>query len=408
MSQLNAAPSIIPDFESPSNLLDEKYWHNFQQQFHLDEDVINFRANGASPVPNKVLEFFEREFRNIQSVPSMKNKGIMAGEKEALRVSLATAVNCSVKEIAIMRNTTEALNNVLMGFRFNKGDEVIASVHEYDSMMGSLHQRRLTDGITIKTINIPYQPQSKEEIIDLFEKSITAKTKMFLISHIVWISGQIYPVKELCTLARKYNIVTVIDAAQSFSHIPVDVEDIGCDFLATSLHKWCAAPLGTGFLYARKNMISKTYPLMGCYQHLPDSDAIEKFEETGTITPVFNAVNVSLQFWEKLGYAVKTQRMQILKEYAAQQIKELPGISIRTNIQAEHSCGILYFEIKDKSAAAVRDHLWNKHRITVQAIEKYKNDYVDYKGVNTLGIGTPVFITLSTIDKLTRAVKELL
>lgn len=386
---------------------DDQYWKNLGQEFHLDKTAINFRANGSSPIPKAILNLVTTHLHDIQSIPSVKNPAAQAADKQMLRASIAATINADIKEIAIMRNTTEALNNVLMGFPFEKNDEVIAGCHEYDSMMGSLYQRKKRDGITVKTIDIPYKPASKDEIIEAFEKNITEKTRMFLISHMVWISGQVYPVKEICELARRHNIATVIDAAQSFSHIPIDVAAIKCDYLGSSLHKWCTAPLGTGFLYVRKEMIAKTYPLIGTYQYMPDDEAIGKFEDTGTITPLFQAANASIAFWEKTGLQNKMQRMQWLKEYAVEKLSHIPGVTIAVNTDKNNSCGILYFELKGKSANAARQQLWDKYSITVQAIENYKNIYVDYKGINTIGIATPVFISPGDIDKLAEAIRTI-
>ena len=407
IAHVDKLPDVYNDSLFQNSSQDEKYWNNIRDRFHLNKDIIDFRANAASPLPKNVLDFFKQEFTNIEAVPSVKNKGIEAGEKEALRVSISKEINCSAQEVAIMRNTTEALNNVIMGFPFKKGDEVVASVHEYDSMIAGFYQRKIKDGITIKQLDIPYQPQSKEQIIGLFENSITGKTKMFLLSHIIWISGQIYPIKEICEIARKNNIITVIDGAQSFSHIHVDVAELGCDYFGASLHKWCAAPLGTGFLYIKKDLISKTYPLMGSYKFLPDDEAIEKFESYGTVTPMFSSANVSVQFWRKFGLAAKMERMQFLKEYWTTKLNDIPNVEIRTNCSGENSCGIAYFEIKGKSATYVANQLWEKHKITVEAIENYKNNYVDYKGVNTVGVATPVFISIANLDKLINAVKNI-
>lgn len=229
-----------------------------------------------------------------------------------------------------MRNTTEALNNAIMGFPFRAGDEVVASVHEYDSMMGSLYQRKIKDGIFIKRIEIPFTVSNAKEIVETFEKAITPKTKAFLISQIIWISGQIYPVKEICELAKKHNIATIIDAAQSFSHIKIDVQELGCDYLGTSLHKWCVAPLGTGFLYIKRDLIPKTFPLFAHYVHKPDDD-IAKFDNFGSITPVFNAAIERLDYWEKLGFEVKIKRMQYLKKYWTEKLKQNPKIEIVTD-----------------------------------------------------------------------------
>lgn len=280
---------------------DESFWTKIRSQFVLDENFIDFRANGGSSIPRVSMNKFLSDYQYIQSFPS--DRSSMTGNAmEKLKGKLAKQINCSEKEIAIMRNTTEALNNAIFGIPMNKDDEVVASVHEYDSMMGSFYQRKIRDGIVIKNIEIPYKITNKEEIIELFEKAITPKTKVFLISQIVWISGQIYPVKEICELAKKHKILTIVDAAQSFSHIKIDVQDLGCDYLGTSLHKWCAAPLGTGFLYIKRDLIPKTFPLLAHYFHKPDDENIAKFENFGSITPVFSGAIESLDFWEKIRF----------------------------------------------------------------------------------------------------------
>ena len=328
--------------------------------------------------------------------------------KARLREKLAANINCSEKEIAVMRNTTEALNNAIMGFPLNKGDEVVASIHEYDSMLSSFYQRQIRDGIVVKKIEIPYTVSNTKEILDLWEKSITPKTKAFLISEIVWISGQIYPVKEICELAKKHNITTFVDAAQSFSHIKIDVQDLGCSYLGASLHKWCAAPLGTGFLYIKPDLIAKTFPLLAHYSHQPDADTIAKFENFGAITPVFNAAIESLDYWDSLGFELKAKRMGYLKRYWTKRLKQNPKIEIVTNTDEKFSCGLAFFKVKGKSSTAVSDVLWKEHKIKATVIENYKNHYVDYRDVNVLGIATPVYITTKELDKFIQAIEKII
>jgi selenocysteine lyase/cysteine desulfurase len=404
LDNLNKLYSHYPTDEFLTN---EDYWEEIRKQFYLDDHNLDFRCHAASPLPKDVLNSFIKDYKYIQAFPSSRNHEIAEGEKEQLRVSLANEINCSVQELAIMRSTTEALNNVIMGFPFQKDDEVIGSVHEYDSMFASLYQQQLRWGIKVKQINIPYQPESTEQILDIWRKSITPKTKMFLISHMVWISGQVYPVKEICALAKQHNIYTVIDAAQSFSHIPVDVKDIDCDYLGASLHKWAAAPLGTGFMYIKKKHIAMTMPLMGHYQYKADEDAIEKFENFGSATPVFNTAALSIAYWKKLGNSLKTQRMQYLKSYWTEKLKHLPAITILTNTNETQSCGVAYFQIKDKSSKAISELLMKQYNISVQAIENYKNQFVDYKNVNAIGIATPVFITVKQLNKFCAIIKEI-
>lgn len=386
---------------------DEDFWLKIRNQFVFDKNFTDFQANVASPMPRVVMKKFLTDYQYIQAFPAHRNSEMNESAMATLRAKLGTQINCSEKEIAVMRNTTEALNNAIMGFPFDKGDEVVASVHEYDSMMGSLYQRKLKDGIVIKQIEIPYKISDTAEIVKLFEKAITPKTKVFLISQMVWISGQIYPVKEICELAKKHNIVTIIDAAQSFSHIKIDVKDLDCDYLGASLHKWCSAPLGTGFLYIKRDLISKTFPLFAHYIHKPDDDNIAKFENFGTITPVFGAAVESLEYWDKLGIESKIKRMQFLKKYWTERLKQNPKIEVVTNADDKYSCGLAFFKVKGKSSTDIKNILWKEHKIKVTAIENYKNHYVDYGDVNAIGVATPVYVTTKQLDKFIQVIEKL-
>ncbi len=398
----------LEDFEYSDSLINEdKTWKKVRSHFQIDKNFVDLRAFAASPIPKQTLEQFVQKYSHIQSFPSDRNHEIAEGNKELLRVKIAQNLNCSFEEVAIMRSTTEALNNALMGIKLNRGDEVLASIHEYDSMMATLVQRQKREGIKVTKVKIPYKPDSKEQILECFKKSVTPKTKLILISHIVWISGQIYPIEEICQWARKKGILTVIDAAQSFSHIETDVTKIDCDYLGASLHKWCAAPLGTGFLYIKKENISNTYPLFGSYNYEANAPRIEKFENFGSITPVFNASINSLDYWTNLGVDKKRLRTQFLKSYLADKLKNINEVEIATNLEPDNSCGIVYFRIKNKSAYDIRKKLYSQFKISVQSIENYKNLYVDYNDVNCIGVSTPVFILQKQLDYFIDSLKKL-
>jgi selenocysteine lyase/cysteine desulfurase len=404
---MNDAMAMGLPNQKVDRLTDEPFWTKIRNEFVLDRNFIDLRASGASSIPRVSMNKFLSDFQYVQSFPSDRSAPTTEASMERLRGKLAGQINCLAKEIAVVRNTTEALNNAIMGFPFQKGDEVVASVHEYDSMMGSFYQRKIRDGIVIKNLEIPYKISNTKEILKLWEQSITPKTKAFLISQIVWISGQIYPVKEICELARKHDIVTIVDAAHSFSHLKIDVKDLGCDYLGTSLHKWCAAPIGTGFLYIKRDLIAKTFPLFAHYVHKPDEDAIEKFDNLGTITPIFDAAIASIDFWDNLGFELKTKRMHYLKRYWTTRLKQNPKIEIVTDTDEKFSCGLAFFKINGKSSTAVKNVLWKEHRIKVAAIENYKNHYVDYAGVNAIGVATPVYITTKELDRFIQAIERI-
>ena len=407
-----ALPSCVSAAPTESNVpagvtTGDDFWETFRKKFHTDDAYIDLRCKRVSSASLAALDHFTTNIRHIEALPSDRYSGIAEGERERLRGQIATKLNAQTGEVAMMRNTTEALNNAIMGFPFAEGDEVIVGTHEYDSMIASLRHQEILKGIKIVEIDIPYKPESTEQIVDAYRQAITPNTKMFLISHIIWISGQIYPIKEICSLASERNIFTIIDAAQSFSHIPIDVRDIGCDYLGASLHKWTAAPLGTGFLYIKKEHISKTMPLMAHYVYLPDDPNIEKFEGTGTITPVFQSAALSMDVWQDLGATVKTERMQYLKHYWVDQLQDNKRVTIETNIGDTHSCGFTFFSIKGRSSKEVTALLKGKYNIITSAIEDYKNAYVDYRGVNAISVATSVLTLERELDRFCEVINEL-
>ena len=153
ISTLAGLPALARKMESvtpgrAANLpQDELFWEQVRQAFYLDEAHLDLRAFAVSPVPKATLSQVERDYSYIQRLPSLRGYEPAPGNQEALRVKIANELNCSPAEVALMRSTTEALNNALMGFQFKPGDEVLASGHEYDSMLGSLYQRQQREGI---------------------------------------------------------------------------------------------------------------------------------------------------------------------------------------------------------------------------------------------------------------------
>src|SRR5256886_11172758 len=147
-------------------------------------------------------------------------------------------------------------------------------------MLTTLRQREKRENLKLKLIQIPIPPENLNEITAAFEKGITDRTRIILISHMINITGQIMPVKAVCDLARARGIETIVDGAHSFAQFYFKQGDLGCDYFGTSLHKWLYAPKGTGMLYVKRVKIEKLWPLMAA-ESKQTSD-IRKFEEIGT------------------------------------------------------------------------------------------------------------------------------
>jgi selenocysteine lyase/cysteine desulfurase len=318
---------------------DEAFWSRVRDGFTLDPKITNFNNGGVSPSPRVVQEAMARYLAIANGASSHALWRVLEPEIEKVRTRLAATFGCSPEEIAITRNTSEALETVQLGLDLAPGDEVVTTELDYPRMITTWRQRERRNGIVLKLISIPVPATTDDEAVARFEKAITPKTRVFLLSHVVGPVGQILPVKKICQLARSRGIEAIVDGAHGFAHFPWKHEDLDCDYYATSLHKWLMAPHGTGFLYVRRSKIPKLWPLMAApAEH--DAD-IRKFEEIGTHPAAnHNAIAEALSFHEALGPERKIARLRFLRERWSSRLAQAKGARLWTGSDPRTTCGI--------------------------------------------------------------------
>src|SRR5881296_1228062 len=182
---------------------DEDFWLDVQQAFTLDRTIINLNNGGVSPSPRVVQEAMRRYLEYSNTAPVYTMWQVLEPEIEAVRRRLAASFGCDPEEMAITRNASEALEIVQLGIPLERGDEVLTTNQDYPRMLTTWHQREKREGVALKTIPFPTPPKSLEELAERFEKAITPKTKVILVCHITNLTGQIFPVKRICQMARE-------------------------------------------------------------------------------------------------------------------------------------------------------------------------------------------------------------
>ena len=236
----------------------ENFWFTVQQAFSTTRGIINLNNGGVSPQPKIVQSALVRYNEFSNEAPAHTMWSILGPRRETIRTQLAELAGCSPEEIAIVRNTTEALETIIFGLDINRGDEILTTNQDYPSMMRAWRQREKREGVVVKTVSIPTPPENVSQITKALEKGITNKTRVIMVSHIIFLTGQITPVKEICDMAHDRGIEVIVDAAHSFAHLDYKIPDLGCDYFGTSLHKWLCAPFGTGMLWVKKEKIEKS------------------------------------------------------------------------------------------------------------------------------------------------------
>src|SRR6187455_3549930 len=248
LRNVEAASKNVAHLTPEEAATDEDYWATIQNSFSVTRGIINLNNGGVSPSPRIVTEALVRYIWEQEDATAYTMWQILEPQSETIRTGLAELFGCDREEIAITRNASESLETLLMGMDFKSGDEILTTTQDYPRMLTTLRQRETREGLVLKMVKIPIPPKNLNEITAAFEKGITPKTKLILISHQINITGQITPVKAVCDLARARGIETIIDGAHSFAQFEFTQKDLNCDYFGTSLHKWLFAPKGSGLL----------------------------------------------------------------------------------------------------------------------------------------------------------------
>lgn len=373
---------------------DEAFWSQIQQAFTLDRTMVNFNNGGVCPSPRVVQEALRRYLEYQNQGPAFFMWRHLEPEIESVRRRLARTFGVDAEEVAITRNASEALEICLNGFDLQPGDEILTTSQDYPRMITTIKQRELRQGVKMVQAKVPPTPKTQKELLDAVESGITARTKLILISQVIFLTGQIYPVRDICRMAAKRGLPVIVDGAHAFAQFPFLQKDLECEYYGTSLHKWLMAPIGTGMLFVKKAKIEGLWPLMAANKE--QMKDIRKFEEIGTHPAAnHNAIAEALTFHEMIGADRKAERLRYLRSRWTSKLLNEPKVKFVTNLAPEHSCGLTTVHIVGTTPGDLATWLWEKHSIFVTGIT-----HEDFQGIRV----TPnVYTTIDEVDRFAEA-----
>jgi isopenicillin-N epimerase len=393
-----AAGAAVQDYSPATVAANEDYWREVQQAFTLDRTIINLNNGGCCPSPRVVHEAFKRYLDLSNQAPVYHMWQVLEPNIETVRRRLAAEFGCDPEELAITRNASEALQIAQLGVDLQRGDEVVTTNQDYGRMLDTWEQRVRRDGIKLSKISFPVPPRSHDELAERLLGAMTPATKVLHFCHITNLTGQIFPVRRICDEARRRGVTTIVDGAHAFAHFPYKSSDLGCDFYGTSLHKWLLAPIGTGFLYVRRELIPTLWALTPAAA--TKNGDIRKFEEIGTHPAAnHNAIAEALAFHEGIGIERKAARLRYLRDRWATRLAANPKVRIHTKLDPAHSCAIGTVQIAGVPTQKVVERLWARWRIIATPIV-----HPEYEGAR---ITPNVYTTLEEIDTFAGAMEEI-
>ena len=380
------------------NISDDEFWVSMRNQYQLKTDYINLENGYYNLMPEPILNEYLKQLKMMNQEASYYKRTKMADDKIMVREQVAALVGCDKEELIITRNTTEAIDTVICGIDWKAGDEVIFAEQDYGAMIDMFKQQAKRYGIINKIVSVPNHPKNDEELIELYQQQITAKTRLIMISHMINITGQILPVRKICDMAHSKGVKVLVDGAHAIAHFQFKISDLNCDYYASSLHKWLSVPLGAGMLYVQKNNIEELWPLYG-ESGYPQND-IRKLNHTGT-HPMHTELTIpfAIEFYNKIGRARKEERLRFLTQYWTNKLSNNKKVIINTPNSPERSCGIANVGIEGMKPALMAETLLKKYQIWTVAI--------DGAGVHGCRITPNVYTTTNELDRLVYAVNEM-
>ena len=390
MTSLFNADAIAGGRPAAQVAADESYWAEIQRAFDADRTMINLNNGGVSPSPSHVLEAMIRDLRFSNELPAEHMWRVLEPRIESARRDLAAEFGCDIEEMAITRNASESNEIMIFGLDLKRGDEVVITNQNYDRMIRAWEQRVRRDGIVLKQISFKVPPPSDDYLVEQFRAALTPRTKVIEITHITNLTGQIMPVRRVVDLARSRGIEVFVDGAHSFAHFPFKRDDLGCDYFGTSLHKWLLAPIGTGFLYVKKEKQKQLWPLMAASKEQDEN--IRKYEEIGTHPAAnHNAISAALAFHRGIGSERKIARLRYLRDrWAKRLLAESPRVRVLTPLDDRQSGAIALFQVDGIDNVQLGAWLFGEHRIVNTPIV-----HPEFRGIR---ITPNVYTTLDEID----------
>ena len=347
---------------------EEDFWLTIRKGYRLNPDMINFENGYYNFLPEQTLEKLISHIRDVNYQASYYMRTVQFEKKAAMAAKLAALAGAPADEVVLTRNTTESLDTIIAGFDWKQGDEALMAEQDYPAMLSMFKQVAKRHGIVNKTVSVPNNPSSDEEIVNLYANAITPRTRLLMICHMINLTGQILPVRKICDMAHSKGVQVMVDGAHAFGHFKFTIPELGCDYYGSSLHKWLSVPLGSGLLWVKKDNISKIWPLIAPYDMSPDD--IRRLNHIGT-HPVYTDLTVedAIDYYNMLGAERKEARLRYIQNYWTDKVRNLSHVILNTPEDKSRSCAIANVGVKSLKPGELGDVLWKKYKIYCAPID---------------------------------------
>jgi len=382
--------------ESP----DGAYWEELRNFYAFENRFIMMNNGTCGPMPKPVFHALMQAFQTQMSNP-YDVYNYQPTFTEAVRRKLAAFLHAEPEEVALVSNTTEGINLIVNGLDMKEGDEVLVTSLEHPGHINPWRLKEKRSGIKIRQVEMPLFPKTTDEIVGAFAAAITPQTQMISISHTVFITGLIMPVKELSRLAHDRGLLLLADSAHGIGMLDLDMKQAGADFFMSSPYKWLGAPTGVGVLYVRKEVLEKVWPTIVSSGWDSKKTAAKLDPQGQRADALLFALDEALNFNNRIGRRRIEKRIKVLSGYLKRELQKIPGVKLHTPLDATLSAGLNAFSVEGVDAARIVDYLREKHNLVVRTTGNRE------AGTYGVRVSTPIYTSFQEADLIVAGVRHL-
>jgi isopenicillin-N epimerase len=379
---------------------------NIKDEFLINEEVIFLNHGSFGACPRPVFETYQHWQRILEKQPveflGRHASNLMANTREKLAAYLHT----EAENIVYFPNPTTAINMVARSLDLEAGDQILTTDHEYGAMDRTWRYICSKSGAVYKKLPIQIPVTNHANFVETFLAGITPQTRMIFISHITSPTALIFPVAEICQLAKEAGIICIVDGAHAPGQIPVDLNSIGADIYTGACHKWLCAPKGSAFLYAEPEMQPLLEPLVvswGYEAEVPGpSQFIDYHEWQGTRDlAAFLSVPRAIQFQEENQWEGVHQRCYQLALDAHQKINALTNMEPISPNNNEWIAQMVSLRLPiSTDPDKLKERLYGEYHIEVPVFL--------WNGIPIIRISFQAYNDAADLDALLKALQEFL
>ena len=376
---------MISSAALPDNLERDRELDLFAHRSHFPalENRTYFNYGGQGVMCEAALDAIARNFRLIESLGCFSNAAgdWMMNEYDATKVAIAQEFQVNPNTITLTENTTVGCNIALWAVDWQQGDRLLLSDCEHPGIIGAAIQIQKRFGIEIdyfpltNTRNHSAEGKDSEAVVELLVQHLQLKTRMVMLSHICWNTGQVLPLKAIAKACHDRDVLVAVDAAQSVGVLPLNLEDMAVDFYACTAHKWWCAPLGLGALYIRPEIFDVIEPVFVGWRGITNETPIPqwrqdgaKFEVASSTYALYEAMRIAIAHANSWGTQLQRyQRICQLSKILWKRLDALPHIDCIRQLSPES--GLISFKVNlKKPHALISKQLESEQQILIRAL----------------------------------------